>query len=92
MQLQADISGLPVRVSPTANLSALGAAHLAGLRLGWWSWAELENGFGAATGVPALQPGIAEHERATMRSVWTNEVARSRGLPTRARDNEKASS
>ena len=31
MQLQADVSGIPVRRPATADLSALGAAHLAGL-------------------------------------------------------------
>ena len=37
MQLQADISGIPVLRPRTADLSALGAAHLAGLAAGLWS-------------------------------------------------------
>ena len=41
MQLQADLSGIPVRRPQTADLSALGAAHLAGLAAGLWSLADL---------------------------------------------------
>ncbi len=43
MQLQAELSDLAVRVSPTANLSALGVAHLGGMVAGWWSWTFLES-------------------------------------------------
>jgi glycerol kinase len=42
MQLQADISGMPVLRPGTADLSALGAAHLAGLAAGLWSAEELD--------------------------------------------------
>jgi glycerol kinase len=42
MQLQADISGIPVLRPETADLSALGAAHLAGLAAGLWSTEDLE--------------------------------------------------
>jgi glycerol kinase len=42
MQLQADISGVPVLRPETADLSALGAAHLAGLAAGLWSAADLD--------------------------------------------------
>lgn len=42
MQLQADISGRQVQAAATSELSALGAAHLAGMRIGWWSLADLE--------------------------------------------------
>jgi glycerol kinase len=41
MQLQADLSGTSVLRPVTADLSALGAAHLAGLAGGLWSLAEL---------------------------------------------------
>ncbi|WP_432989522.1 FGGY family carbohydrate kinase [Dactylosporangium sp. CA-233914] len=36
MQIQADLTGVPVRRARTANLSALGAAHLAGRAAGLW--------------------------------------------------------
>ncbi len=42
MQLQADISGVPVLRPETADLSALGAAHLAGLAAGLWSADDLD--------------------------------------------------
>lgn len=42
MQLQADISGRQVQAAATSELSALGAAYLAGMRIGWWSLADLE--------------------------------------------------
>jgi glycerol kinase len=82
MQLQADVSGLPVRVSETANLSALGVAHLAGLQLGWWTWADLENQQQATARDTSLRPAIDAAERADLRSAWAREVARSRGVAT----------
>ncbi len=36
MQFQADVLGRPVVRSETEELSALGAAWMAGLELGWW--------------------------------------------------------
>jgi glycerol kinase len=42
MQLQADTSGRHVEASQVAELSALGAAHVAGLGAGLWSLADLE--------------------------------------------------
>lgn len=37
MQLQSDILGLPVRVSATDGLSAVGVLLMGGLRAGWWT-------------------------------------------------------
>jgi glycerol kinase len=42
MQLQADLSGTSVLRPKTADLSALGAAHLAGLAAGLWSLEDLD--------------------------------------------------
>ncbi len=92
MQLQADLSGLPVRVSRTANLSALGAAHLAGLQLGWWTWSDLEGDFGAAPEDAHFQPVIGTSERSAQRAAWTREVARSRGTTQTTRHSERATS
>ena len=92
MDLQADITGLPVRVSSTANLSALGVAHMAGLQAGWWTRTELESGLGAANDDRIVEPRLAGPERAALRATWASEVARSRGLPARADDDVKASS
>ena len=92
MQLQADVSGLPVQVSSTANLSALGVARLAGLRAGWWTWSDLEDEHSAAAPESIVQPLLDEDARAKLRSGWSVAVARSRGLPSREHDDEKAGS
>ena len=42
MQLQTDLSGIPVLRPKTADLSALGTAHLAGLAAGLWSLEDLD--------------------------------------------------
>ncbi|GAA2331071.1 FGGY-family carbohydrate kinase [Streptomyces violaceusniger] len=42
MQLQADTSGRAVERALARDLSALGAAHLAGLTRGVWDWADLD--------------------------------------------------
>jgi glycerol kinase len=91
MQLQADSTGLPVRVGPTSNLSALGVAHLAGLRAGWWTRTELEDRQDAERAGHAIRPLIDDKERDALRLIWTNEVARARGLPIPSRHHEKAS-
>jgi glycerol kinase len=54
-------------------------ARLAGLRLGWWDRAELESGL-AAERTATFVPRIDEVERSRMRTNWSREVARSRGL------------
>jgi glycerol kinase len=80
MQLQADVSALPVAVSTTANLSALGAAHLAGVQLGWWSLARLEAGLDSDqdSAGSALLPAISDAERTARRRAWASAIRRSR--------------
>ncbi|MGH3642167.1 MAG: FGGY-family carbohydrate kinase [Mycobacterium sp.] len=82
MQLQADVSGLPVQVSPTANLSALGAAHLAGLILNWWDFTDLETGLPGSTGAldagRVVLPGIGDDDRVALRRTWATAIGRSR--------------
>ena len=92
MQLQADITGLPVQVSSTANLSALGVAHMAGIRAGWWTQTDLERGLAAVREDRTIEPRLAGPERDTLRARWAGEVARSRGLQARAADDVRASS
>jgi glycerol kinase len=84
MQLQADVSGLPVHVSTTANLSALGAAQLAGLQAGWWSFTQLEDGVDGADERASdhrLVPEIDDNERTILRRAWASAVNRCRGIP-----------
>ena len=58
MQFQADILGVPVLRSETEEMSAIGAAYLGGLALGWWTSRE---------GIAAL-PRAAERILPTMSS------------------------
>jgi glycerol kinase len=43
MQLQANLIGRNVWRSQNPDLSAMGAAHLAGLEAGFWIWRELKH-------------------------------------------------
>jgi glycerol kinase len=75
MQLQADLLGRPVLPSTTSELSALGAAHLAGLAAGMWTEDALSRMPRERREVTARwQP--AERERA--RKTWREAVARAR--------------
>jgi glycerol kinase len=78
MQCQADLLGRPVLASTTAEMSALGAAHMAGTAIGLW------DGEPALTALPRpsreFRPDLAEPERERRREAWAQAVARSRGL------------
>jgi len=76
MQMVADLTGRTIKRSHSAELSALGAAHLAGHAAGIWSFEELKalprrhDRF-----VPAMPPSQREVERA----LWARAISRSRG-------------
>lgn len=76
MQFEADMTATPVHRPVTAELSALGAAHLAGLTSGVWSFDDLRKLERPGT---VFEPGVdaGSHEHA--RSEWRKMVARSRG-------------
>lgn len=77
MQLQADLSGRPVRAGEVAEMSALGVAHMAGVTQGIWAGeAELQ-----ALPRPAREyrPSIEAAEREARRAGWRRAVARARG-------------
>jgi glycerol kinase len=75
MQFQADLLGVPVRRPVISETTALGAAFLAGMAVGFWKgtadvdrcWA-LDREF---------QPGISADRRAALRSRWREAVRRS---------------
>jgi glycerol kinase len=76
MQFQADLLGRPVLRSSNEELSALGAAWLGGLALGWWpSLADL-----AALAHPAetFEPKLASAERECLYRGWQQAVRRAR--------------
>jgi glycerol kinase len=78
MQLQADLSGILVRIADTENLSALGVAHLAGLGAGLWTLGDLESR--ADENARVLQPRMTEEERAAERRRWSEALSRARSV------------
>ena len=76
LQLQADLSGLPVVRPRILETPALGAAALAGLAVGYWSEAEVA----ALAGVGRVfEPRMSADERSTRRARWEQAVERARG-------------
>ena len=79
MQFQADILGRPVLRSSNEDLSALGAAWLAGLALGWWgSLAEIE---ALPRSADVFVPAVDFTERNRLYLGWKNAVRRARLTP-----------
>jgi glycerol kinase len=76
MQLQADILGKPVLRAANEELSAIGAAWMAGLALGWWtSLAELAQ---LPHAVDSFKPSMEETERRRLYSGWKSAVKHAR--------------
>lgn len=75
MQLQADLSGVPVAVSSDAELSALGAAHVAGLGLGWWGLADLER---LERPHVVYRPRMDKSKRQDVRNRWKSVLAKAK--------------
>jgi glycerol kinase len=77
MQFQADILGIPVRRPQVAETTALGAAYLAGLAVGFWETrAEIaENWQEDRRFEPQLEPA----RRDELYAGWQRAVERSRG-------------
>jgi glycerol kinase len=76
MQMQADIIGRPVHRATQEDLSARGAAMLAGLELGWWkSSADLA---ALPKEVQIFEPRMSAAEREELRGSWRLAVCRAR--------------
>ena len=77
MQFQADILGVGVQRPVVPETTALGAAYLAGLAVGYW------DGFGDVTNNWAMDrqftPSMPEAEREKLYSGWKRAVERARG-------------
>jgi len=79
MQFQADILGRPVLRSSNEDLSALGAAWLAGLALGWWrSLAGIE---AMPRTADRFEPSLGSVERTRLYDGWKTAVVRARLAP-----------
>jgi len=72
MQFQADILGIPVVVAPHAEMTALGAAALAGLGAGLIGEQEISGLLGATQ---RYEPQMDEGTRARLRAGWARALA-----------------
>ena len=81
MQLMADLAARPVLPSRTAELSALGVAHLAGTQAGVWSRDDLVR---LKRDRDAYQPAMPDAERRAQRGRWGRALARARGRAVEA--------
>ena len=73
MQFQADLLGRPVRVAATADMTATGAAHLAGLTAGVWTQSDLDASRGSAR---VHEPRMGEDVRRTLTRRWRRALER----------------
>jgi len=77
MQFQADILGVPIQVAAVAETTALGAAYLAGLAVGFWSdTAEIAQRWRAAR---VYEPEMSVDQREVLYAGWKRAVERARG-------------
>lgn len=76
MQFQADILGAPVQRPAVTETTALGAAYLAGLAVGYWeSQEEIQKQWRVDT---TFEPSMSADERESLYAGWQKAVARSR--------------
>jgi glycerol kinase len=77
MQFQSDILGVPVEVPSVTETTALGAAYLAGLAVGFWKdRAELEKRWKVGR---RYEPRMSAEERERLHKRWLKAVERARG-------------
>ena len=77
MQFQSDLLGVPVVRPQVTETTALGAAYLAGLGMGFWSSAaEVTANWRAER---RFEPGMSRDEAASRLARWSRAVDRSRG-------------
>ncbi|MFC1921295.1 glycerol kinase GlpK [Chloroflexota bacterium] len=74
MQFQADILGVPIQVSSIAETTALGAACLAGLAVGYWKDTSEIAGKWRASRV--YEPAMSANRRESLYSDWKRAVER----------------
>jgi len=76
MQFQADILGIPVQRPAVLEVTAMGAAALAGLAVGFWrDTADIEAG---DAGCSVFDPSLTEDRREALYAGWKRAVERSR--------------
>jgi glycerol kinase len=72
LQCQADLLGLPVLQSPVSEATALGAAYLAGLRMGVWASERSLRELGAEG--RCFEPRLSKEERDSRLQLWHRAV------------------
>ena len=78
MQFQADLLGVPVRRPPVLEVTALGAAALAGIAVGYWSdRSQLADAVGR--GATVFEPAMGADRRDVLYGGWERAVERSLG-------------
>ncbi len=77
MQFQADILGVPVQRPKIAETTALGAAYLAGLAIGFWASQEELTKMWAID--RTFEPSFSADQRESLYANWKRAVERSRG-------------
>lgn len=75
MQLLADTTGLRVEASVDSNLSAMGAAYLAGISIGLWGVEDIDS---LQTRVVVHEPRESTADRRDRRAAWARAVDRAR--------------
>ena len=80
MQFQADIVGVPVQRNNTPELSAMGAAYLAGLATGVWD--STDEIAALPRSVDRFEPQLAASERERLYHGWQEALARATLRPT----------
>lgn len=76
MQFQADILNVPVERPQVVETTAMGAAYLAGIYLGWWSYGDLVEERAVER---VFTPLMAADKRQHLYLKWKDAVSRSRG-------------
>jgi glycerol kinase len=88
MQFQADILGSPVAVPAVTEITATGAAYVAGLATGFWSGLdELRANY---TITRRWQPNMDSDDRADGVAAWHGAVDRTLGLSDTERDTARS--
>jgi glycerol kinase len=77
MQFQADVLGVPVVRPQVTETTALGAAYLAGLAVGFW--ASPDELRAKRQGDVRFEPRMRASERAERRGRWSRAVERAKG-------------
>lgn len=84
MRLQADLTGAEVARTAHPELSAAGAAALAGLVLDWWTTQDLEER--ADTRLEVFAPGWSDERRTAAVARWHHRLEAARDLGARAQE------